>query len=483
MQNLSKAWSQQVKQALKSWHQAVILGQSALAELTIVEQRRLAQGYTADLQGRAKAVRDVLRDGIRALGVPDSTPPVETADPAWFARDWRTTNLLTLLFVQGLPRGEVQQRIGLAEGGQYYDAQRIAINQLATLIQDWEGAPNEESTPIILEYPSGAMKLSDTFYIARHADQQLRDELCLPGHTVTITGPRQVGKTSMLVRGVQAAKQAHDARVVYLDMQAISQESLSDRDGFMHEFALWIVDDLDLDDAELDKIWQRSLGSARKLTKLLDRYVLPAIDAPLILVLDEVDRLLLSPFHAEFFGLLRSWHNMRSRNVRWEQFGLLMAISTEPYLLINDLQQSPFNVGLMLYLHDFDHVQLHELNQRYGAPLDADGVSELMVLLHGQPFLTRVALYTLVREQLSIRDLIVVADQPTSPFLSHLRYQRQLLATDPALQEAMKALLSNGRSPTNHIRYRLLKAGLIKQDGTAVTPRCQLYRRYFVNEL
>ena len=70
---------------------------------------------------------------------------------------------------------------------------------------------------------------------------------------------------------------------------------------------------------------------------------------------------------------------------------MLMAISTEPYLLLNDMQQSPFNVGLMLYLNDFDVAQVQELNGRYHSPIPDKEIPHLHQLLNRHPYLIRVA--------------------------------------------------------------------------------------------
>ena len=484
-------WKQSVKEALKSWHQSIELGQNPLTSLRIVQNRQQEKGYADDWLGMAQALRDVLREGIQALGVPHQPPPKEDTDPAWFAREWRPYSILTLRFIRNLSRVEIQHQIGLAEGGQYYDAQRKAVSLLASLLREWEGDPEDETPPISLEYPSGAVKLTDTFYIKRQSDQDLHYEIALPGRTITMTGPRQVGKTSLLIRAVQTAVQAHHARVIYLDFQTIGQETLTDQAQFFEELAYLIADELDLDPDKVEKVWSSRLTPGRKLTKLMDRVVLPASEAPIILALDEVDRLLLTSFHADFFGLLRSWHNMRARSPRWEQLSLLMAISTEPYLLINDMQQSPFNVGLMLYLNDFDVAQVQELNGRYHSPLSDNEVPHLHQLLNGHPYLTRVAFYTLVKDSMSLAHLIetatsassVQADSDTSPFTAHLRYQRQLIVNFPGLRKAMRQVLSHNQCEDELSRYRLLKAGLIKQSGTAVTCRCDLYRDYFSKTL
>jgi hypothetical protein len=483
LEQQKKDWSRLVKQALKSWPQSVVLGQNPLAQLTIVEKQRQAQGYSDDSLGAAHALRDILRRGIAALGVPDQPAPTDESNLAWFDPDWRIYSILTLRYVRGLARVETQQRIGLAEGGQYYQAQRKAIALLAALLREWEGDPEDEAPPISLEYPSGAVKLSDAFYIERQSDRDLAYEISHPGCTITITGPRQVGKTSLLIRAVQAAVSASNARVVYLDLQMLSQATLGEQGRFFQELAYFMAEELEIGPEAAEAVWAGRLAPGRKLTRLVERLVLPAAERPLILALDEVDRLLLTGYHADFFGLLRSWHNLRSRSPLWQQFTLLMAISTEPYLLINDLQQSPFNVGLMLYLDDFDETQVRELNGRYQSPLPDQDIPLLYNLLNGHPYLTRVAFYTLVKDKLTMAELLKTAVSENSPFTPHLRYQRQLIRSAPDLRQALEQVLKENQCRDELARYRLLKAGLIKQSGTAVTCRCRLYRDYFTQNL
>ncbi len=486
-------WVTSVKEALKSWHQSAVLGQNRLARIHIVEQQRQKQAYPDDSLGAAKALRDVLRQAIRALGVPDQPPPSDDADARWFDPNWRVYTILTLRFIRGLSRAEIQYRIGLAEGGQYYTSQRKAIELLAALLREQEGDPEDEQPPITLEYPSGAVNLSDGFYIERQCDRDLRYEIAHSGRTITMTGARQAGKTSLLIRAVhtavgqtavgQTSVCSRNARLLYLDLQTVSRQSLATQDSFFQEMAYFIADELELSLDVVDKLWGGRLSPGRKLTKLLDRVVLPDCKRPLILALDEVDRLLLTPYHADFFGLLRSWHNMRSRSPRWQQFSLLMAISTEPYLLIDDMQQSPFNVGLMVYVEDFSEDEVRELNGRYRSPLPDADIPRLYRLLNGHPYLTRVAFYAMVKDGLTMDELLQTAVSDHSPFTPHLRYQRQLLSKSPALRAAMQQVLKNGRCDDETAQYRLLKAGLIRKEGTAVVSRCDLYREYFAQTL
>nr|MBC8492551.1 AAA-like domain-containing protein [Chloroflexota bacterium] len=179
----------------------------------------------------------------------------------------------------------------------------------------------------------------------------------------------------------------------------------------------------------------------------------------------------------------RSWHNSRALNDQWNRLNIVMVISTEPYLLIADVTQSPFNVGLKLYLRDFDEAQVHDLNQRHGSPVHEGDFLQFMKLFNGHPYLTRKALYTLVTERLAWANLASVAATDQGPFSDHLRHHHWLLHNEPDLREALKQIILQNRCTDEMAFFRLLRAGLVKGSGEVCKCRCDLYRTYFEDKL
>jgi hypothetical protein len=332
-----------------------------------------------------------------------------------------------------------------------------------------------------LEAPGGAVRLRDKFYIEREADARLKREVVKSGSTTTIRAARQTGKSSSLVRGVHYARE-QGAKVAYLDLARVDREYLEKPEVFLRYLAEFIVRELRLDVAQVDTAWSGQLGPQDKLTYLMRDYVLPASDALVVLAMDEVDRLLQTTFHSDFFGMLRSWHNNRAFDDRWNKLNIVMVISTEPHLLITDMQ-SPFNVGLRLYLQDFSQVQVRDLNQRHGSPVQEKDFSGFMDLLNGQPYLTRKALYTLVTERWTFDDLTRVAATDQGPFGDHLRHLQWLLRDEPDLREALKQIIRQEHCADDERFFRLLRAGLVKGSGAVCKCRCDLYRMYFEDKL
>jgi hypothetical protein len=331
-----------------------------------------------------------------------------------------------------------------------------------------------------LEEPSGTVKLHDRLYIERDSDRILRRNVLSHGRTVCIRAPRQSGKSSLLVRGLQHARQ-NGVRGVLLDLQNMPHESLEDMDTFLRELAKKLLRELRMDPKLLEETWQGTPQD--NLTYLMEDHILLNGDEQIILGLDEADRLINRPLGKDFFAMLRAWHNARAGSEVWNRLNLLTVISTEPYMLIQDVTQSPFNVGLQIELHDFTPDQVADLNQRHGGPVPARQVPELYGLLGGHPYLTRRALYVMVTEKMSWKEFANTATSDFGPFNDHLRYFHWRLKDDAALRQALRAVIRQDHCPDEFAIFRLLRAGLIVASGDTCRCRCDLYRDYFKDKV
>lgn len=374
----------------------------------------------------------------------------------------------------------------IRQGMSAQPAEREAAAVLAAPPADTAGA-RPYADPRFLETlhePGGAVRADSQFYIGREEDEQLRRELAKShGTTTTIRAARQTGKSSLLINAVAQAKQ-RGSKVVYIDLQPIDENNLASLDAFLRYFATTLVAKLRLDQAEVDKAWRGSLGSPDKTTYLLEDYVLPSVQTDIVLALDEADRLLRTPYHDNFFGLLRFWHNSRALDELWDRLNIVMVISTEPHLLIADVTQSPFNVGQKIRLQDFSAEQVAELNRRYRSPCDTAQAADLADYLHGHPYLTHKAIYHLVTDKMAWPDLRRHAPGEQSPFGDHLRRYLWLLRDQPQLRDALRAVLRRGECPDEVSFYRMLQAGLIQGVArTSCTARCKLYQEFFADKL
>jgi hypothetical protein len=271
--------------------------------------------------------------------------------------------------------------------------------------------------------------------------------------------------------------------VIYLDFQLVDQSCQDDLSSFLRVLSEAIAEQLDLAWEVVDGYWQAARNPAQTFSRFMQREVLQPLDQNILLAMDEADLLLDAGYKHHFFALLRAWDSRRAFDSTWRKLNLVMVISTHPYLLIDDVNLSPFNVGLTIQLKDFTPEQVADLNQRHGNPLKPDEVPALMALVGGHPYLVRQAYYTLVSEGVSLPDLLAVASSPEGPFGKHLLFYAHSLKKSPSLMAAFQQVLRESKAPDESLLERLSAVGLIQRQEGTWKPRCGLYEEFFLRQM
>jgi hypothetical protein len=218
-------------------------------------------------------------------------------------------------------------------------------------------------------------------------------------------------------------------------------------------------------------------------TRFLEQDVLPAVGERVMLVMDEVDKVFVAPFRNDFFGMLRSWHNLRSDSDLWMNLELVLCASTEPSHFISaDSTQSPFNVGERILMEDFTRAEVSDLVRRHGLPA-AEVDEEIYDLLCGHPFLTRRALYLLAAGRIDFETLRRTATRDDGPFGDHLRYYLTKLYEFNDLLPPFEQVLRNGTCPNPRLFDRLKGFGLVAGEEHQARARNRLYASYFSQRL
>lgn len=341
--------------------------------------------------------------------------------------------------------------------------------------------PLPAAQPVTLELPEGTMDTESRFYVERPFDAAALETIRRKGVTITIKGPRQMGKSSLLIRTMQAAAEA-GKRIAFLDFQLFDKAALKDANLFFRQFCVWLTDALGMEDRVAD-YWKEGLGNSQRCTRYVSLYILKELDGPLVLAMDEVDGIFEADFRSDFFGMLRNWHNSRAFTPLWKRLDLAIVTSTEPYQLIENLNQSPFNVGEIIDLTDFTDAQVSDLNRRHGSPLAPADEQQLMALLNGHPYLVRRALYLIASGRLGFAELIERATDDRGPFGDHLRYHLFRLHNKTELVEGLRQIMRHQRCQDDLIFFRLRGAGLVRREGKVELMRCALYEGYFKEHL
>lgn len=343
--------------------------------------------------------------------------------------------------------------------------------------------PSAESA-VRFEPVGGAIPLDSRFYIERSTDHEFQTAVLRRDSIVLVKGARQVGKTSLLARSLQQAREA-GARVALTDFQMLNTSHLVSVDSLLRMLAKSLADQLELTVLP-EQIWDEELGASMNFTRYVRREVLGNNQPPLVWGLDEVDRLFTCPFGSEVFGLFRSWHNARSLDPAgpWRQLTLAMAYATEAHLFITDVHQSPFNVGTRLALEDFTREQVAELNRRYRSPLNEPELDEFIQLVGGHPYLVRCGLHELAARGASFDELKSKSDRDEGPFGDHLRRLLLSLNQDAELRGVVRYVIEGQSCPSAESFYRLRSAGVVVGNSARdAKMRCRLYATYLKQHL
>ncbi|MBN3879183.1 MULTISPECIES: AAA-like domain-containing protein [unclassified Nostoc] len=340
---------------------------------------------------------------------------------------------------------------------------------------------NEEMSP---RYPSGSVPLGSPFYLERASlKEQVDREIRKSGALVRIKAPREMGKTSLLLRILDSAKRLGYC-TVSLNLDQVDQAILSDLNKFLRWLCTNAARQLQLK-PKLDEYWDEDLGSKISCTSYLQDYILKEISTPLVLALDEVNQIFEHPEVAkDFLPLLRSWYEEAKTLPIWQKLRLIVVHSTEIYVPL-DLNQSPFNVGLPIQLNNFSKEEVQQLAQCYGFHWeDGEEARQLMDMVGGHPALVQIALYHLSRGDVTLEQLLETAPTSTEIYSHHLQRHLITLQEQPELASTLYAVIS-ATEPIQLDRilsYKLSSLGLIVQLGHKTVPTCKLYRYFFENQ-
>ncbi len=333
--------------------------------------------------------------------------------------------------------------------------------------------------PRDLGTPEGTMPHESPFYIERESDQDALQSLREPqGVTITIKGPRQMGKSSLLNRLLDEGGK-NGMTSAFIDFQLIEDAAMQDPAVFYRQFCSLLSYEFNIED-RTEEFWNIPLGQVQKTSNYVQRHLLKQIPSgQILLAMDEVERMFASPFRSDFFSMLRSWHNNRARGGDWTRFNIALVTSTEPYQLIANLNQSPFNVGTVVELADFSDEQTAELNRRHGGPLNPAQLARLADLLDGHPYLTRRALYLIASQRIAFEALMEKATEDDGPFGDHLRNHLFRMSDHPEMRAGLAQIIRFHRCADEHVFFQLRGAGLVKRIDNRVEPRISLYGDYF----
>ncbi|MCU0537601.1 MAG: AAA-like domain-containing protein [Hydrococcus sp. Prado102] len=342
----------------------------------------------------------------------------------------------------------------------------------------------------LLQFPNDALPLDSPCYV-KHSliEDQIYTELQQPGCLIRVKAPKHFGKTSLLHRLSSFATQ-QEYKSVYLNFQEADETIFTSLNQFLRWFCINITTQLVLP-PDLNNYWDEDIGSKVSCRVYFEKYLFPQLDCPVVLLLDEVNRIFEHPNIAlDFLPMLRSWHE-RAKNVQaWQKLRIVVAHETEIYVPLR-LNQSPFNVGLPIALPPFTIAQVQELATCYGLDwhnnLGIENAMLLQAMVGGHPYLTHLAIYYLYlhKGEIALEQLLETAPTQSGIYRHHLQNYLVMLENEPDLKAAFEqVVMANESVQLNALTaYKLESLGLIQLKGDVACVSCELYRLYFQQQM
>ncbi len=347
----------------------------------------------------------------------------------------------------------------------------------------------------------GELQVGGTLDPTRHLYIERRDaedevfRLLNGGEYCNILCPRQVGKSSLMVKTASRLQEA-GLRVVTID---IGGELGSPRDSaeWYRGLLRTLGTELGLE-VDIDHWWGHvGRGTANQRLRQFFRDRVCRDDLPpCVVFLDEIDSTLKLDYTDDFFTAIRSMYNERAQCPGYRNLTFcLIGVATANELIKNPRTTS-YNVGRTILLRDFDTDEddLSPLRDALGdAEGDANGLlTEVLYWTGGQPYLTLRLCQESIAQQLgSAEELKALVESEFGNFEStrsdvHFqqidRFLGQRIADRLAAFRLYERILQGERvrdeASATHIQLKL--SGLVTRDRDGcLVVRNRIYRKVF----
>mgnify|MGYP003336486857 FL=1 len=340
--------------------------------------------------------------------------------------------------------------------------------------------------------PGNAAQAADWTLIHLHGacciSHAREERLCVEalskaGMLVRIKSPDKMGKSSLMGRVIEQVREM-SYRCAVIDLREANEEIFAGINPFLQWFCAYAADQLNVSAIPSDG-WKPFLGANPNATKYVERELLKPSEAPLVLAIDNFDRVFTHPgIETDFCGLLRGWFEKVNISPAWGQLRQLIVYSQDSYGSL-DINQSPLNVGIAVELGELTSEQVRALAMASLGQWSTEASEKLMAMVGGHPYLVQIVLEQMHRQGASLEALLEGAATEEGIFGKFLMERLQMLDSTPSLAEAMKQVVDSTvpvRLPGAE-SFKLTSMGLVKAVGCDCLPRCQLYRLYFQDRL
>ncbi|MBD1867266.1 AAA-like domain-containing protein [Cyanobacteria bacterium FACHB-471] len=360
-------------------------------------------------------------------------------------------------------------------------AKRVEVSSGSQSFIDTQESTSSPPSPLIniLKLDGAALSGDSAFYVVREADKEVLEKMQQKRALIHVKGAKQTGKTSLIMRQYKAIGELNfNLRTVLIDFQALPGSTFESLNSLWYAIAEQISSTLAIDD--WDNSWRSERTYNINVNKFLSSFIFNNLKTPILVGFDGVDYVFNTPIKKEFFSSIRSFYNYGAHDSKWENVRWLLSTSTEPVFFIEDLSQSPFNIGTRIDLNYFELTEVRKLAEKYELKLEERIVEKIFNYLGGHPYLTHLIINQLAYDIDSADYLFNAETAGNGFFQDHLnRYVRQF-QKEKSLLRAMREVINGDGCNDFRVVDQLEGAALIKRDiYQRVIPMCELYEKFF----
>ena len=341
----------------------------------------------------------------------------------------------------------------------------------------------------------GTVQAGDGLYISRKADKDLLG-LCLTSDYAYVLGPRQVGKSSLMVRTAERLT-SEGVRPVVVDLDRIGMGGQETAEEWYLGILSIIADQLLLD-TNVAAWWKDRphLSVTQRLTGFFQELVLVAIPAPVVIFLDDIETTFGLSFVNDFYATLNYLYTARASVPLFRRLSFVLIGTATPGDLPHDPKSQPLAIERRVELTDWTLAEALPLAEGLG--LQPDPARKVLTWVlkwtGGHPYLTQrlcQAITTQGRNDWSQTNLDrLVASTffgDKSEQEPNLLAVRTMLTAPQPNRIAMLRLyreIHHDQRPTpddeqSPIKARLKLAGVVRSENGQLKVRNPIYERVF----
>ncbi|MCA9924696.1 MAG: AAA-like domain-containing protein [Anaerolineales bacterium] len=236
----------------------------------------------------------------------------------------------------------------------------------------------------------GTLKVNHPSYVERPADRELYNA-ARNGDFCYVLTARQMGKSSMMVRTAKKLN-AINIQTAIVDLTSIGSDNVTVEQWYL-SLLTKLKTQLKLD-VTPETWWgeNKPFSPISRFIKFLRDEILAKIDQRIVIFIDEIDSTLKLDFTDNFFAAIRATYNSRATEPIYNRLTFVLLGVATPQDLIQDAQNTPFNIGQKIDLKDFSWSDARVLREGITALVPEYGEAALKRIFYwtnGHPYLTQ----------------------------------------------------------------------------------------------